>query len=77
VCFRAASPLLDAISIWNVWKQIGIEVDAEGFKYMFVSRHLTAELICTTRIVNEAFKNIWKCKYVGTAENSKLYAQRY
>jgi hypothetical protein len=46
-------------------KEIVLEVNSEKTKYMFMSRHQTAEQSNYIRVVNKSFEKVAKFKYLG------------
>jgi hypothetical protein len=56
---KNAETLLDAS------KEIGLEVNSEKTKYMFMSRHQTAGQSNYTRVANKSFEKVAKFKYLG------------
>jgi hypothetical protein len=57
---KNAEALLDAS------KEIGLEVNSEKTKYMFMSRHQTAGQSNYTRISNKSFEKVAEFKYLRT-----------
>jgi hypothetical protein len=47
-------------------KEIGLEVNSEKTKYMFMSRHQTAGQSNYIRVANKSFKKVAKFKYLGS-----------
>jgi hypothetical protein len=47
-------------------RDIGLEINAEKTKYMFISHHLNSGQNQTIRIANESFEKVTKFKYLGT-----------
>jgi hypothetical protein len=56
---KNAGALLDAS------KEIGLEVNSEKTKYMFMSRHQTAGQSNYIRAANKSFEKVAKFKYLG------------
>jgi hypothetical protein len=56
---KNADALLDAS------KEIGLEVNSEKTKYMFMSRHQTAEQSNYIRVANKSFEKVAKFRYLG------------
>jgi hypothetical protein len=46
-------------------KEIGLEVNSEKTKYMFMSRHQTARQSNYTRVANKSLEKVAKFKYLG------------
>jgi hypothetical protein len=46
-------------------KEVGLEVNTEKRKYMFLSRHQNAGQNRNTKIVNRSFDNVAQCRYTG------------
>jgi hypothetical protein len=46
--------------------EIGLEVNSEKTKYMFMSRYKTAEHSSHKRVANKSFEKVAKFKYLGT-----------
>jgi hypothetical protein len=46
-------------------KEIGLEVNSEKTKYMFMSHHQTAGQSDCIRVANKSFENVAKFKYLG------------
>jgi hypothetical protein len=57
---KNAETLLDAS------KEIGLEVNSEKTKYMFMIRHQTAGQSNYIKVANESFKKVAKFKYLGS-----------
>jgi hypothetical protein len=47
-------------------KEIGLEVNSEKTKYMFMSRHQTAGHSNYIRVANKSFEKVAKFKYLGS-----------
>jgi hypothetical protein len=47
-------------------KEIGLEVNSEKTKYMFMSRHQTAGQRNYIRVANKSFEKVTKFKYLGS-----------
>jgi hypothetical protein len=47
-------------------KEIGLEVNSEKTKYMFMSRHQTAGQSNYIRVANKSFEKVAKFKYLGS-----------
>jgi hypothetical protein len=50
----------------NTSKEIGLEVNSEKTKYMFISRHQTAGQSNYKRVANKSFEKVAKFKYLGS-----------
>jgi transcriptional regulator NrdR family protein len=46
-------------------KEIGLEINSEKTKYMFMSHHQTAGKINYVRVANKSFEKVAKFKYLG------------
>jgi hypothetical protein len=57
---KNAETLLDA------GKEIGLEVNSEKTKYMFMSRHQTVGQSNYIRVANKSFEKVAKFKYLGS-----------
>jgi hypothetical protein len=57
---RIAETLLDAS------KEIGLEINSEKTKYMFMSRHQTAGQSNYIMVANKSFEKVAKFKYLGS-----------
>jgi hypothetical protein len=57
---RNSEALMDAS------KEIGLEVNSEKTKYMFMSRHQTAGQSNYIRVANKCFEKVAKFKYLGS-----------
>jgi hypothetical protein len=54
-------------------KEVGLEVNAEKYKYMLLSRHQNAGQNHNINIANRSFENVTQFKYLGpTATNKNL-----
>jgi hypothetical protein len=60
IIFEGCSTLLDAS------KEIGLEVNSEKTKYIFMSRHQTAGQSSYIRAANKSFEKVSKFKYLGS-----------
>jgi hypothetical protein len=47
-------------------KEIGLEVNSENTKYMFMSRHQSAGLSNYIRVANKSFEKVAKFQYLGS-----------
>jgi hypothetical protein len=68
---KNAETLLDAS------KEIGLEVNFEKTKYMFMSRHQTAGQSNYVRVANKSFEKVAKFKYLGSTlrEQNCIYEE--
>jgi hypothetical protein len=64
---KNAEALLDAS------KEIGLEVNSEKTKYMFMSRHQTAGQSNYIRVANKSFERGAKFKYSGSTLTDQNY----
>jgi hypothetical protein len=54
-------------------KEIGLEVNSEKSKYMFMSHHQTAGQSNYIRVANKSFEKVAKFKYVGAILTDQNY----
>jgi hypothetical protein len=52
--------------LFDASKEIGLEVNSEKTKYMFMSRHQTAGQSNHRRVANKSFEKVAKLKYLGS-----------
>jgi hypothetical protein len=64
---KNAEALLDAS------KEIGLEVNSEKTKYMFMSRHQTVGQSNYIRVANKSFEKVAKFKYLGATLTDQNY----
>jgi hypothetical protein len=57
----------------NASKEVGLEVNVEKTKYMFMSHHQTTKQNYYIKVANKSFENVAKFKYLGM----KLTNQNY
>jgi hypothetical protein len=58
-------------------KEVGLEVNPEGTKYMLISRSQKTGQNYSIKIADRSFEDVEKFKYLGTTTNrSKSYARR-
>jgi hypothetical protein len=55
----------NAEALLDTSKKIGLEVNSEKTKYMFMSRHQTAGQSNYVRVANKSFEKVTKFKYLG------------
>jgi hypothetical protein len=67
---KNAEALLDAS------KEIGLEVNSEKTKYMFMSRHQTAGQSNYIRVANKSFERVAKFKYLGATLTDQNFHSR-
>jgi hypothetical protein len=65
----------NAEAVLDASKEIGLEVDSEKYKYMFTSRHQTAEQSNYIRVANKSFENVAKFKYLGSTLTNCIYEE--
>jgi hypothetical protein len=56
----------NAEAVLDASKEIGLEVNSEETKYMFMSHHQTAGQSNYIRVANKSFEKVSKFKYLGT-----------
>jgi hypothetical protein len=56
----------NAEAVLDASKEIGLEVNSEKTKYMFMSRHQTAGQSNDIRVANKSFEKVAKFKYLGS-----------
>jgi len=57
-------------------REVGLEVNTEKMKYMFMPCHQTAGQNHDSLIAKKSFKNVAKYEYFGMTVTSKLHSQR-
>jgi hypothetical protein len=55
----------NAVALLDASEEIGLEVNSEKTKYMFMSRHQTAGQIIYIRVDNKSFEKVAEFKYLG------------
>jgi hypothetical protein len=67
---KNAEALLDAS------KEIGLDVNSDKTKYMFMSRHQTAGQSNYIRVANKSFEKLTKFKYLGATLTDRIACTR-
>jgi ribosomal protein S2 len=55
----------NAVAVLDASKEIGLEVNSEKTKYMFMSHHQTAGQSSYIKVANKSFEKVAKFKYLG------------
>jgi hypothetical protein len=66
----------NAEALWDASKEIGLEVNSEKTKYMFISRHQTAGQSNYVRVANKSFERVARFKYLGSTLTTRIAFMR-
>jgi ABC-type siderophore export system fused ATPase/permease subunit len=61
----------NAETIIDASKEVRLQVNAEKYKYMLLSRHQTAEQNHDIKVASRCFENVAQFKYLGTTETNQ------
>jgi hypothetical protein len=66
----------NAEDLFDASKEIGVEVNSEKTKYMFMSRHQTAGQSNYIRVANKSFEKVAKFMYLGSTLTDQIAFMR-